>query len=345
MKEATVEAGGAVSMHELSDEPSRDANIILPTYRLHVENPESDFFDVGLAAPLILNGSLLEQKHNCLGKDLQTLSFLNLNHEGLSSLGEVILSYWCPSARIFTADMNRLSSVSNAFIGYEETLEQLSLKDNFLCDLSGLEHMHKLQVLHLDGNYILQVTASSFSLPQNNTERIGLTALGHLNYKDKAKIEPRACWPDLKEFGLSCNRISKIERLELLCPKLQVLDLGSNNLSSLGGLEESGLLGLQCLRVLDVGQNRLNGKSLWDSLIHCPLLVSLVASRNLLQELPTHVGSIFLRELWLNGNIIKCFSCIAWMPNLQRLYLQDNEIDTLMPIWGLPSLEVHVGTW
>ena len=216
MKEATFQR--FMAQTEDNEEHSRDADMILPTYRLHVENPEDNFSDVGLAAPLILNGPLLEQKHNCFGKDLQTLSFLNLNHEGLSSLGEAILSYWCPSTKIFTADMNRLSSVKNAFIGYEETLEQLSLKDNFLSDLNGLEHMHKLQVLHLDGNYILQLTASSFVLPQHNVELIDVNTAGHMNCKGKVNLQSMACWPDLKEFGLSCNRISKLERMKLLCP-------------------------------------------------------------------------------------------------------------------------------
>jgi Leucine-rich repeat (LRR) protein len=75
---------------------------------------------------------------------------------------------------------------------------------------------------------------------------------------------------------------------------------------------------------------------------HCPVLVSLIASRNRLTELPTHFGSVMLREIWLNGNSIKCLACNAWLPNLQRFYLQDNLIDNLESLLGCPSLEVIV---
>ncbi|EFJ04888.1 hypothetical protein SELMODRAFT_431994 [Selaginella moellendorffii] len=102
----------------------------------------------------------------------------------------------------------------------------------------------------------------------------------------------------------------------------------------------TALTGLNQLRVLDVGQNRLKGPSLWDALRNCPLLMSLVASRNRLTDLPTFAGSVLLRELWLNGNVIRKLSSVAWMPNLQRLYLQDNSIDTIEPLWGCPALEV-----
>ncbi|KAI5072692.1 hypothetical protein GOP47_0012798 [Adiantum capillus-veneris] len=331
---------------------SKEQDIVLSTYRLHVENPGDNGLGMSFAAPLILSRTLLEQKLNCCGRDLQNVSFLNLNHEGLSSLGDSVLNHWCPKIRILTADMNRLNSLKNAFAGYEETLEQLSLKDNFLCELNGLECLRNLQVVHLDGNYLLHVCASNLNLLEEFSkegfrDNVNIDVVGQGRRKvvlpislGSARCLPLLCWRSLREFGVSCNRISKVERLGLLCPNLEVLDLGSNNLVSLGWSEESALFGLRCLRVLDVGQNRLKGSSLWDNLRHCPLLVSLVASRNRLEDLPTHDGSVFLRELWLNGNSIRCFACAAWLPNLQRLYLQDNEIDTLMPICGFPSLEV-----
>lgn len=147
-------------------------------------------------------------------------------------------------------------------------------------------------------------------------------------------------WPRLKELGLSCNKLAKIVALGSICPHLEVLDLSSNQLVTLGVVEGDALAGLACLRVLDVGQNKLKGRSLWDSLKNCPLLVSLVASRNRLSELPTHPGNVFLREIWLNGNAIRRLSCSAWLPNLRRLYLQDNSISCLEPLWGCPALEV-----
>ncbi|MCO5553979.1 hypothetical protein L7F22_007505 [Adiantum nelumboides] len=344
---ANLEADGVTNRKS-----NKEQGIVLSTYRLHVENPDDGRIDMSFTAPLILSRTLLEQKLNCTGRDLQNASFLNLNHEGISSFGDSILDRWCPKIRILTADMNRLNNLKNVFAGYAETLEQLSLKDNFLCELNGLECLHKLQVIHLDGNYLLHVCASNLKLLDQSSkhgsrDHLDTDAVGQVRGKvllpllfQKARCLPPLCWRSLREFGASCNRISKVERLGLLCPNLEVLDLGSNNLVSLGWSQESALVGLRSLRVMDVGQNRLKGSSLWDNLRHCPLLVSLVASRNQLEDLPTHTGSAFLRELWLNGNSIRCFSCTAWLPSLQRLYLQDNEIDTLKPICSFPALEV-----
>jgi len=151
---------------------------------------------------------------------------------------------------------------------------------------------------------------------------------------------PDIIWPKLKKMCLKNNCISQIWELGSMCPNLEELDLGSNELVTLGGCDGGALIGLKNLRLLDVGQNKIKGRSLWKDLSHCPLLVSLVASRNQLTELPTHLGSVMLREIWLNGNFIRCLACKAWLPNLQRFYLQDNLIDNLESLWGCPSLEV-----
>lgn len=89
---------------------------------------------------------------------------------------------------------------------------------------------------------------------------------------------------------------------------------------------------------------RLRGRSLWSELRHCPLLTSLVASSNKITELPSPSalpGSVLLRELWLNGNGIRRLDALSWLPDLQRLYLQDNAIEGIGPLWGCLNLEVR----
>jgi Leucine-rich repeat (LRR) protein len=253
-------------------------------------------------------------------------------------------------------DKNRLTTLENAFHGCQEFLEHISAKDNFLTDFAGLETLHNLQVLSLEGNAISQILACTKERCWDddhdndaNHRPLFLHRRRGLQFESQqcsrcvdnaGRLLLRSWWPNLKNLSLARNRVTEILNLGFVCPNLEILDLSANQLVSLGGdAKGRGLTNLRNLRVLDVGQNRLKGRSLWEALNHCPLLVSLVASRNRLTELPTHSGNALLQELWLNGNSIRYFSCKAWLPNLQRLYLQDNNIDILVPIWGCPSLE------
>lgn len=313
-----------------------------------------------------LTQAMVERSSDCSKDALHGLIKLNLAHEELSSLGEGNLARWCPKLRTFMVDMNRLFTLRGAFQGLEQTLEYVYVKDNLLSDLVGLESLSNMKVLYLEGNSITQISVSQqtqhkaeekdfYEDPIYSTARPSPTSLIEIHDLGRGRKCTGICsgtetdiyihanaWPRLKKLCLGFNKLTKVSRMGILCPNLEVLDLGSNLLVTLGGYEESALLGLQQLRILDVAQNRLKGRSLWEGLKHCPMLVSLVASRNQLTELPTHLGSAMLRDIWLNGNAIRRLACKAWLPNLQRLYLQDNLIDTLEPLWGCPSLEASL---
>eukprot|EP01018_Ginkgo_biloba_P018670 Gb_31753 [translate_table: standard] len=317
--------------------------------------------NMAFSAPLVLTKSIIECRLNCKWNDFASVLSVDLSYEGLSSLGEGVLGYWCPRMKVFTADANRLTDLHNAFRGCEESLEKISLKENFISSFHGLEHLYNLEVLHLEGNCITQMMVSGASGNQVSGTRATLEVNDHLMreaqnkvldkkrenhkhdlslYKERTKELSNTLWPKLKELHLGCNRITNVFELGKLCPDLEVLDLGSNNIVYLRGTRGLSLAGLKNLRVLDVGQNKLQGCSLWEALKDCPLLVSLISSRNKITEIPHHFGSALLREIWLNGNAIKQLPSTIWMPNLQRLYLQDNAIDTLEPLLGCPSLEV-----
>jgi Leucine-rich repeat (LRR) protein len=305
-----------------------------------------------------LSRELLVQMGNCT-RDQAALCHmltLDLTQKGLTSLGDRSFSCWCPRIHALILDKNSLTTLENAFHGCQEFLEHISAKDNFLTDFAGLETLHNLQVLSLEGNAISQILACTkepcWDDDHDNDANHRLLFLHRRRGLQFESLQCSRCvdnvgrlllqpwWPNLKNLSLGRNRVTEIFNLGFVCPNLEILDLSANQLVSLGGdAKGSGLTNLRNLRVLDVGQNRLKGRSLWEALNHCPLLVSLVASRNRLTELPTHSGNALLQELWLNGNSIRYFSCKAWLPNLQRLYLQDNNIDTLVPTWGCPSLE------
>ncbi|CAM6081882.1 unnamed protein product [Calypogeia fissa] len=297
----------------------------------------------------ILTRELLEKKLACTSADLSRVTKLDLTDQHLKSLGRANIFRWCPRMRFLTVDMNKLTTLRGVFQGGEDRLERVSVKDNLLRDMSGLECLGKMSVLNLDGNLLSQLgfpLSSPISANENGKKGCNV----HINVKSKNCSSQQSplhglpvveyCWPRLKVLTVGRNRLTKILHIGNLCPNLEVLDVGSNQIFSLGGTEDNSLAGLHHLRVLDVGQNRLQGRSLWKGLENCPELASLVASRNKLRELPTHFGSVLLREIWLNGNAIKRLSSRAWLPSLQRLYLQDNMIDSLESVWGCPALEV-----
>ena len=320
----------------------------------------------------ILTRKILEASACCNQMELQGVSKLNIIYKDLTSLGVGILGQWCPKLQIFMINENRLSTLKGAFDGCEGSLEYVIVKNNLLNDFKGLESLHNLKVLFLEGNFISYV--GPFIVVQTNgeesmekksknyflstsprtscrswqgtprfiEEKDDIASPGYLTSRNIDSQHTRSLWPKLKKLCLSNNRITRIWELGNLCPNLEILDLGSNELVALGGCDGRALIGLRNLQVLDIGQNKIKGRSLWKSLNHCPLLVSLIASRNRLTELPTHFGSVMLREIWLNGNSIKCLACNAWLPNLQRFYLQDNLIDNLESLLGCPSLEVIV---
>lgn len=341
--------------------------------------PRSHSCSVQSLATCTLTRKILEASAHCNQTELRRIVKLNIMHKDLTSLGVGILGQWCPKLQIFMIEENRLNTLKGAFYGCEGSLEYVLVKHNLLNDFKGLELLQNLKVLFLGGNFISyigpstevcmdqevvyktvgmgpQMTTSENSSCLSSTPRTLCRSWqgtprfledkndlhSCLTSRNSHRQRTRCLWPKLKKLCLGKNRIVRVWELGSLCPNLEVLDLGSNELVTLGGCDGRALVGLKNLRVLDIGQNKIKGQSLWKGLTHCPLLVSLVASRNRLTELPTHLGSVMLREIWLNGNSITCLASKAWLPNLQRFYLQDNLIKNLESFWGCPSLEVNL---
>ncbi|KAL2644286.1 hypothetical protein R1flu_011873 [Riccia fluitans] len=286
-----------------------------------------------------LTRKFLEEKYNCDREKLRWVMCLDLINMGLTSLGRKGLFRWCPRLKSLSVDMNRLTTFKQVFEGGEVYLEQLSARENLLESLTGLEGLQRLSVLHLDGNLLIQLFPKNLQDGKKGCAKDAVNTSGNSPEFFPVGLSD-VCWSRLQVFTLTCNQLTDVSKLGRLCPNLEILDVGSNQLVTLGKGEENALAGLQHLRVLDVGQNKLKGRSLWEGLRYCSELVSLVASRNQLTELPSHYGSALLREIWLNGNAIQAFECKVWLPSLQRLYLQDNLITSLEPVWGCPALEV-----
>jgi hypothetical protein len=98
------------------------------------------------------------------------------------------------------------------------------------------------------------------------------------------------------------------------------------------------LRSLPSLTHLDLGNNRLTSISAAALSDGCPLLQTLILSRNEISEAPCPLRLPLLRSLWLNGNRIA--ELTRWnrsdkredamfLPMLQKLFLQDNQIMSL----------------
>lgn len=104
---------------------------------------------------------------------------------------------------------------------------------------------------------------------------------------------------NLRVLLLGKNRIKKIEGLENLS-KVEVLDLHGNQILQVGGLE-----GLSGLKVLNLAGNQIKNVGVVD--LH---------------------GLTSLEELNLRRNRIKKLLAFGETPNLQKLFLSNNELQT-----------------
>lgn len=104
---------------------------------------------------------------------------------------------------------------------------------------------------------------------------------------------------NLRVLLLGKNRIKKIEGLECLS-KIEVLDLHGNQILHVGGLE-----GLSGLKVLNLAGNQIKTVGVVDLL-----------------------GLKSLEELNLRRNRIKKLLAFGETPNLQKLFLSNNELQT-----------------
>lgn len=62
------------------------------------------------------------------------------------------------------------------------------------------------------------------------------------------------------------------------------------------------------------------------------LVQVLVASRNRVTALPSSLHLPFLRELWLGVNRLSAVAAWPWLPSLQLLQLEDNQLAQLAPM-------------
>ena len=212
---------------------------------------------------------------------------------------------------------NRLTEMAeNAFLGLENTLRELNLKDNMFHSfpMSAVKILKKLQSLNLANNRISNITAEPF------------TRLDTIRLLD-----------------LNANLFTYLDSETLACmPSLQRLWMASNGLED---IEAGSLSGLHDLETIDLSSNSLTDLPR-DIFAHTRRLERVDLSRNKLKSLAGVFTDLFaLEEVFLNDNLLLSFSD-EWFsntPNVRTIHLEHNvlveiEENAMQPLKRLSQL-------
>ena len=240
---------------------------------------------------------------------LSELQSIALNVEGIED-ASALADGGATSLKHLSMNVNKISPDLQCFSGLP-TLTHLSLSDNCLTALDGIEHLTLLEELNVDANRLRSL------FPLGDIDGV-----------------PSCCLLSLRSLSARANQIKHLSsRLgEKSVPFLESLSLYQNRITH---IPDDFLRGLDCLISLDLGRNRLSDEiSLGKTLSAAPTLRCLVLSQNRLKRLPHPLGLPLLKELWLTGNDVTSTEGWSrnddvWLPCLWNLHLQDNCISTI----------------
>eukprot|EP01039_Chlorochromonas_danica_P004474 gene4474-4901_t len=252
---------------------------------------------------------------------LQEVERLTLNVNKLSHLSGLTPEAY-PNLRFLSLCDNQLSSLQE--VGKLPDLEEVRVDANRLVDLLPFHKHPQLEILAANCNllssfpmihcskllrldlYKNQIDDLGPSYPPINNAAICGSVGATLSTINTIKSE--------QNVGLSTRRWSETASWHL--PRLLYLNLGRNALRHLSG----------------------------NAISSCVHLQTLIVSQNHLQEVPSPLRLPCLTALWLNGNtlrnlkawrhsvpggVVDCGHYPIFLPQLQKLYLQDNQIDQI----------------
>ncbi|KAL6774147.1 hypothetical protein ACKKBG_A23930 [Auxenochlorella protothecoides x Auxenochlorella symbiontica] len=246
---------------------------------------------------------------------------LDLTNAHLHSLDEVSLPN---TMRVLDATANRLKSIEAALLRLDG-LTKLCLRQNLLTSAEEVEALASapcLEELDLRDNQFTQVP--------NFRGFFSLTNLD-MSYNQFVSLEALSSLPGPRLTHLYCaaNKIASMEGIAHL-ESLRVLDLGSNRLRCIEGLE-----GMCLLDSLWLGRNRItqiNGLSSLSRLIRLSL------QSNRLARISGLSGCTALEELYLSHNGLTTLEGLEGLANLRILDVANNRLTSLAGLQGFPQL-------
>lgn len=231
---------------------------------------------------------------------------LDLAVEGIQDL-HFLESYRHSPLKRLVLNVNNISSleVGTPFSSQiKSSLEYLSISDNKLTEVPVSLPFQSLCYLNLDSN-----------------------RLEHLNLKNLTSLHV---------LSVNCNSLKSFPLLSSVF--LTKLELYYNQIEAFP-TESSYYQQIPSLTYLNLGKNLI--KHIPCDLInsHLQLLNILILSQNKVENYPSALALPCLHALWLNGNKISGFSVEAeqnslhFLPQLRKLYLQDNQLSSLGSIF------------
>lgn len=193
---------------------------------------------------------------------------------------------------------NRLRTLRGLRPGSCARLRSLSADLNQLTDLRGLAACVALRHMSVCSNKLVSLQGL-----RENPQEEGL--LEEDGSGSPETMETSGGGQQLESLSVSNNMLTALGDSLACCTALQHLDVTSNRLTSLRGLER------------------------------CSLLTSLAASDNCLRSLPLAPGGLrapLLRRLWLSRNQLTRLPDLSGLPHLETLHVQDNALEALAPL-------------
>jgi len=138
----------------------------------------------------------------------------------------------------------------------------------------------------------------------------------HLLAKALQDVEPNADWEDLREVDLHGKSITSLHILDVVCERLEKLNISSNELCQLSGAPSM-------IRSLNAQHNLLTSLTSW---AHLSNLQYLDVSNNNIDTLRGFGCLLHLRELKADNNQIKSLEGIEQLDALLSLSLRRNKI-------------------
>jgi Leucine-rich repeat (LRR) protein len=219
-------------------------------------------------------------------------------HTGASQVATVKGLEGCPALEVLSLRDNRLRTLRGLRPGSCARLRSLTADLNQLTDLRGLAACVALRKLSVCSNQLVSLRGLRETLEKEQlVEQDGSGA--------PATTRTGGGGQQLESLWVSNNMLTALGDALMGCTALQHLDVTSNRLTSLRGLER------------------------------CSLLTTLAASDNCLRSLPLAPGGLrapLLRRLWLGRNQLTRLPDLSGLPHLESLHVQDNALEALAPL-------------
>lgn len=163
----------------------------------------------------------------------------------------------------------------------------------------------------------LVVKTTSGALVQDREDRFAWG--NHLLAKALQDVEPNTDWEDLRKVDLHGKSITSLHILDVVCERLEKLDISCNELCQLSGAP-------RMIRSLNAQQNLLTSLTSWCHLVN---LQYLDVSNNNIDSLRGFGCLLHLRELKADNNQITSLEGLQELDALLRLSLRGNKISSI----------------